>query len=323
MISCLTNFIGLEGVTTAPTSGRFVNELPGLETSQFDLIRKEETYDAEQAWDKIETRAAKKFQSQLQNWAAKYFSNYSYQSTIVTGQYEKSIDVVQGATLAGWFFNGLAGSLQNMSVVIPWVELYAKNNVDTSIEIYNASTGDLLDTIETTLTANTITRIPINREYPLWKYPNLFIAYDESEVQTINADDLSFSSGLSIGRKRVSKTASKVESNLVGVGAGGAGLIVCYNLNCSLDNYVCQRTAIFEEPFMYLLGTEFCNERVFSDRVSRYTLLDREQAKELRDFLNDEYTSSLEGVLQNLRFDNWDSFCFACEGLINYKVLLP
>lgn len=322
MISCLVDYIGLEGVTNSPKSGRYVNELQGLETSQFELIMKEEAYDADSAWAKVENRTIKKLETQIQAWAARYYGNYSLQSTTVTSQYNEKTTISQTANYAGWFFNG-GSYFRNMSIIIPWIELYSDNAVSTSIKIFNASTGDLIDTITATLTANTINRVTINKDYPLWKYPNIFIAYDESEVQAIKVDDLRINGALSISQKRIPKTSAILEDNLSSIGTTGQGMSVNYNISCTLDNYVCQRLSIFEEPYMYLLGVEFCNERIFSDRVTRYTLLDRDQARELRDELQAEYDKALKASLDNLRFDNWDDYCFPCEGVINTKILLP
>jgi len=324
MISCLTGYIGLEGVTTGtPTSGRYVNDLQGLEASQFELIRKEEAYDAETAWDKVEKRAIKKFEAQINKWASRFYSNYSYIDTVVTSQYDENTAIASTNNYAGWFFNGFGTYYKNMSLVLQWVELYASNDVTTTIRIYNASTGDLIDKVDATLSANTINRITLNKDYPLWKYPNLFIAYDESEVQAIKADDNGIGLGVSVSEQRIAKTTAITESNLTGgVGTTGQGMSLCYNVECSLDNYVCQRISLFEEPYLYLLGVEFCNERIYSDRVSRYTLLDRDQAIELREELNEEFKTSLEAVLRNLRMDQND-YCFECDREINYNVLLP
>lgn len=324
MISCLTNYIGLENVTDNPTSGRYINDLQGIETSQFELIRKEESYDAEAAWAKVEKRAIKKLESQINKWAQKYYARYSYVNNLVTSQVEGNDSISTASNYVGWFFRGFNSFYKNMSLELQWVELHSATDVTTSIRIYNASTGDLLDTVEATLSANTINRVILNKSYPFWKYPNLFIAYDESEVQTKKAVDLGYGYNISLSQQRIPKSSSIIETNLnEGVGTTGQGMVLCFNVNCSLDNYVCQRLSLFEEPYLYLLGVEFCNERIYSDRVSRYTLLDRERAIELKDELEAEYLTSLEAVLKNLTIDYPNDYCFECERELNPKILLP
>jgi hypothetical protein len=322
MISCLTSYIGLEDITADPKSGRYINELPGIETTQFDLIRKEEVYDTEQAWQRVENRAIRKFENKVNQWAAKYYDRYSYVEDTVTGQYDSNTDIGTSNFYAGWFFNSYASLYKNMKVVIPWIDLYCSNSAVSSIKVFNGTTGDILDTISFTSTANSINRITINKEYSLAKYPNLFIAYDESEIQTMKSSTLPIGYRANFAQKRVSKSSAVIQSNLSDVGNTGQGMILCYSIACGIENFVCQRLSLFEEPYMYLLGAEFCRERISSDRVSRYTLLDREEAVKLRDEFEEQFVEMLQGVLKGLKVPG-DGYCFNCERLINYKILLP
>ena len=52
---------------------------------------------------------------------------------------------------------------------------------------------------------------------------------------------------------------------------GGYWFKCVFNLECSVSNFVCQRIDSFKDAFLYKLGIEFCNERIYSDRINRYT----------------------------------------------------
>lgn len=322
MINCLFDYIGLIDVTT-PTSGKYLNRLQGIDTNQLDLIRNDETYTIEDAWDDIQNRAIDEFEQRLQEWGAKFYRNRSYTSNIVTGQYDEDVAVSTGSSLAGWQFDGHFGYYKNMKLTIQNVRLYATNSVNSNIFIYNSSTGDLLETIPFVFQADTINEIPILKSYAAWEYPRLFICYDESEVQTIKASDLFYQYTFDTSEGRVASGSPVKKANINGVGSGGQGMIVTYNIDCSLDNWVCQRLDLFTTPFMYLLGYEFCQERLYSDRINRYTLLNRERARELGDYFLERFNVQLRETLNALTIDFGADFCFRCDREVNFKTQLP
>lgn len=321
MISCLNDWIGLLDVTT-PGSGKYLNRLPGIDTRQLDTIRDAETYNIEDAWDDIQNTAIDEFEQRLQMWASKYYDRYSYIENAVSGQYEKNTSVPQGSNYVGWLFDGGFSFYKNMKLIIPYVDLYTVNAVGSSIRIYNAVTGDLLDTVSFSSQANTINRITINKEYPTWKYPKIFVAYDDSEVQTIIASDLGFNNQINFAEKTVAKSLSVVDTNLDGVGSQGQGLIITYNIQCSLDNFICQRIQLFTTPFMYLLAHHFCLERLYSDKISHYTLLNKPRAEELSQHYLDRFEEMIQSTLEGLDAWDWD-YCFRCDRDVTYRILMP
>ena len=324
MITCLKDYIGLKDISNTPLSGRFVNELQGIDTRQFELIESLETYDSKEAWQKIEHRSIKKFESVLNTWAIKYYSNYSYVSNVVTGQYNDNIKIPNTANYAGWLFDGNLSFFKNMNLQIPSINIHSDVNVNTDILVFNASTGDLLDTINVDLIGGQINTVVINKQYSLWKYPRLFIAYDESEVTTLKAKDFIFTNTVNFTQKRIDKNASIISGNFSSVGNTGQGMILTYSIECALDNFVCQRLRLFEEPYLYMLGIEFCNERIHSDRISQYTLLDRDRAIELRTEFQETFDNMIKGILTGLKVDYGNNdFCFACDRAMTYKTLLP
>ena len=117
MINCLFDYIGLQDVTT-PTSGKYLNRLQGIDTNQLDLIRDNETYTIEDAWDDIQNRAIDEFEQRLQEWGAKYYRNRSYTSNIVTGQYTEKTASLNVSVAAGIIFHhfGLWAGYQEAKV---------------------------------------------------------------------------------------------------------------------------------------------------------------------------------------------------------------
>ena len=117
----------------------------------------------------------------------------------------------------------------------------------------------------------------------------------------------------------IPKTGSVLDANLDG---SDTGLSVTFNLECSVSNFVCQRIDNFKDAFLYKLGIEFCNERIYSDRINRYTLMDREDAEKLRGEFEVEYDQLIEASLKDLKVTESDE-CFECSKAVNYRVMIP
>ena len=117
----------------------------------------------------------------------------------------------------------------------------------------------------------------------------------------------------------VGKTFANNNDNATGA---DTGISVTFNLECSVSNFVCQRIDSFKDAFLYKLGVEFCNERIYSDRVNRYTLMDREDAEKLRIEFDLQYRELIEAALKDLKITESDE-CFECNKAVNYKMMLP
>ena len=319
MISCLSNFIGIQGVTgyDNPDSGVFVNGLQGISTDILDDIRQDEDYDLQNAWQDILNRSIRRLEGDINIWASKYYLNYSYMSNSITGNYDDNTVLGTSTNYNGWYFDFWTYS-KNLSLNISSIDLYSSTATDSDIRIYDANTGDLLYEKDHSFTVG-INKIFINQSFPLWKYPHLFVCYDQSEISTIKAKQFNRGTLDTVSARSVSKSSSVVKDSL---NASDTGLIVTYSLDCSIDNFVCNRRELFLESFWYLLGVEFCNERLFSDRVNRYTLLNRDEAFELRDQLKIDYAEKLNSILKGLQIQD-DGICFECNKAVNFRKFLP
>ena len=302
MISCLTNYIGIRDVTgyNNPESGTYINGLPGISTDILDEISQDEDYTLQSAWEDILNRSITRFEGDLNAWAVKYYLNYSYMSNVITGQYDTSTAIATSNNYNGWLFDFFTYS-KNLKLQIESVDLYLSSSVSSSIKIWNATTGELLDTIDFNGSVG-LNTIRISKEYAYFRYPRIYIG------------------GLNIAKKRISTGDSIMKVNMNG--AASTGMIVNFNVICSLDNFVCNRRELFKEPFWYLLGVEFCNERLYSDRINRYTLLNRDEAKELRDQFDAEYKMKINGALKGLKM-TYNDECFVCNQGVNFRTMLP
>jgi len=319
LISCLNNYIGVLNVTgyTNPDSGYFINDLAGISTNQLEEISDtEDQYEPRLAFDDIYARASRLLESDIKTGLKKYFKNYSYISNTITGYYKENESISQGANYNGWYFD-LGAQSKNLNLNLTSFDLYLASDSVFTIVVYDLATGSKLDEIDFSGTAGLQT-YRVDKNYPLHRYTRIFIGYDESEVSTFKTSDFVLNDTLSLRRGNIPKSGSIIYDNF---NSTDSGMILTYNLECSVDQFVCQRLPIFKDAFLYKLGVEFCTERIYSDRINRYTLMDRDRAIELRTEYEIQYKELIDNAITDLKVDS-DGICFECNRLVSYKTIL-
>lgn len=318
MIDCLNNYIGVRGLPPYedPDSGYYINDLQGITTQQLeDISDDEDHYEVRLAWDDIYNRASRLLETDIKNALKKYFKNYSYVTNGITGQLTKSETLPTATNYNGWSFN-LGYESKNLVLNISKFDIYLNTAATFDIFVYDLNTGKKLDEISFTGVEG-INTFNIGKNYAVHRYSNIFVCYDASEVSVLKMTEYK-----PLGFTRsgdIPKSGSVLDSNLSN---SNTGLSVTFNLECSVSNFVCQRIDSFKDAFLYKLGVEFCNERIYSDRINRYTLMDRDDATTLRTELNDQYTLLIDAALEDLKVNESDQ-CFECNKAVNYRVMLP
>lgn len=322
MISCLQNYIGAVGIQDEPTSGRYVNDLAGITTERIDeSYESNDTYEPVDAWQSIERVAIKRFEQRILSWAKKFFLNYSYISSTITGQYRKKEAVTKSNEYKGVLFDYDFQGNKSLSIHVQFANLYSLGIVNsTEIRAYNAATGELIQTKSVDLSTGD-NRIYLGWEFPIWKYTQVFICYDANAVDTIKQTSYEFGGRTSLGFKKVSKSSDVLRANLDSSGNDN-GLLLQYNIDCSIDNFVCQRLQLFEEAYMYCLASEVINQSLHSENINRYTLLDFESASQKRIEYEEEFNRMIQDNLNGMTMES-DGLCFVCNRAVNHRVMLP
>lgn len=96
----------------------------------------------------------------------------------------------------------------------------------------------------------------------------------------------------------------------------------CYKISkeCDYDALICENIDELTLAWKYLLGVWLMIFRLTSDRINRYTTIDREQAKELKDFYQLEYEKALK---QGVLLMNTSSCELCCGGNPEVVTWLP
>jgi hypothetical protein len=280
-----------------------------------DISDDEDHYEVRLAWDDIYARASRLLESDIKKALKKYFKRYSYIDNGITGQLTDNVSTSQGNFYNGVWFN-LGYQSKNLVLNISSVDIYLNSAVNFNLYVYDLNSGKKLKEIsyEGTEGLNTYR---VNLNYAVHRHSNVFICYDASVVDVLKMTD--YKPHGFTRYVEVAKTSSVINDNANGA---DTGMSVTFNLECSVSNFVCQRIDSFKDAFLYKLGVEFCNERIYSDRINRYTLMYREDAEKLRTEMNDQYNLLIEAALKDLKITESDE-CFECNKAVNYRMQLP
>jgi hypothetical protein len=82
----------------------------------------------------------------------------------------------------------------------------------------------------------------------------------------------------------------------------------CYQINerATVECIACEYKDLLSTALWYLIGHELMIENIFSDRINRYTTIDREEAKELRDYYMLEFDKEIQAAIQGIDVENSD-----------------
>lgn len=323
LISCLKNYIGAKNIQDDPTSGRFVNDLAGITTDRIDTTYdQDDEYNVSDAWQVIERNAINEFYHLINKWAKRFYLNYSYKQNVIAGQYQApKTTVALSNEYVGMTFEGGLSAYKNLNYVVSSAQLWSESAVlAATIRAFNLATGEQLKEKTVSLTEGN-NRIQLNWSFPLWRDEDIFVCYDASEVTTIKRSDFDFEPITGLKFQKVGTSTDVLRANMSSSGNDN-GLILTFNLDCSIDNFVCHRLPLFEEPFLYLVGAEVLTQSIHSEEINRYTLLDYENAIARRDELKTMGIEQLEALLQGLTMEE-DPYCFTCNRAVNFRNLLP
>ncbi len=324
MIQGLEDYIGAIGIQDNPTSGRFINDLPGITTNRID-----QTYDqgdnstALEGWKAIERSAIDLFKIKLLEFAKKYYLEYSHLSSQITGQYKASQPVTPTTEYKGILFSYDFYGWQNLAFIVESVNIYSEIAVNTTIYAFNAATGDVITSKDVSLSVGD-NKVVTGWNFPVWRYPYIFIAYDAEAVQTIKQRE--YGIGWPIGYtsfKKVDKSEDILKDNLIT--DNDQGLITTFSVQCSIDNFVTQHLTYFQTPFMYCLASQALRESNHSEAINRFTLFDvqdTEGAEGLRAQYLSEFETQLQAALKGLKIKN-DDYCFICNDGVSHRIMIP
>jgi hypothetical protein len=105
-----------------------------------------------------------------------------------------------------------------------------------------------------------------------------------------------------------------------------AALNKCYQINerATVACFACENKDLLATSLWYLLGRELMDERIYSDRINRYTTIDRDEAIELRDHYQVTFEDELKSAIQGIDVEHScciqnEKDCLPQNGDIHYR----
>lgn len=335
-MNCLTDYIGLRGCTDSdPLSGLYINDLAGINLKSMDAIADNEQITYAGVWSAVQKRAQMKLLSAVQSvFKSRYKLKTINQSfaipkdltgtsiTIADSDYSGiQIDASCGEQIEFVTSNLMFISVQSLSVFFG----AAWDNSVCNYRVVDAFTNEVLasGTFQPSVGFTGWYQININQRF--------FTSMVNVEVST---------------RGRVTETVDINQTNSWGCGCMGNifgcdccawvrgiidgdtnesytnGVVAIMTIGCSFEGLICNNLNTFDSSYINLLALELMIERIYTDRMNRYTTIGKEEARELRDYYQVEFDKYLQLAIDGINLDQFDC-CLECNEPVQYRESAP
>ena len=324
--NCLYDYVGLLGCnTTTPTSGRYVNSLPGISLYDVDSIANKEQVTFANVWDDVQERASIQLFSRLRKELSNKYKLNGLQHSIGLTK-----NITTNTTSASAKYRGLVIDLDNFTseqhyvssnfqqINVQQLRLYLPSAQNVPIKIFDLITG-------TQIYSSTITGIQgwntleVNEKYSSRK---IFIAYNATSVigseLYVSEDDMCCGDCNVYLHGGESSITTSVYENGVTKANNSFGLSPLVTVECTYDTLVCNNKEIFLNSYWYLLGVELMNERIFSPRINKLTTVDANKGRELKEYFEQMFEKEIVNAVSGINIDLCDC-CVDCNSPIQIK----
>lgn len=336
-MECLKDFIGIRGCSAipAPISGRYINQLAGIPLSSIDAVANDEQTTFVGVWNDVQNNSVLSFRTLIIN-AFRNHKKYRIKSIAEQIDFGRLIrPTVTTPAAPAWrgftielSFNSnfIKSSLQQ--IYVQTVSIYTKNvTANLQVRFFDLDSGKILftKTVATTIAGwneiNVYERFNCNR---------IFIAYDatvidgvEQQLLKSTVDACSTCIGKIYGDYCSpyiygATSADLANPTILGKAENTYGVTAIASVQCSYEWVVCSNKEHFSEAWMYSLATELMTERLFSDRLNRYTTVERKKAEELYTFYADKLEQAVLNAVDGLDISLSDC-CLECNPQIKYQ----
>ena len=335
--NCFDNFIGTSRAIcnpVVPESSLYLEDLAGITLVDAAKLSDSEKLTGKKVMEDVISFAQKLVNEDYKNIIRPYVRQTQILENAIAGYYP--IPTTASASEAK--YKGVlirVDDSRNVGIYINTVSLWTDSAQSIDILIFDARNGVQLDVIPITTIGGEITTISVNKFY-LTEGQNtaIFVAWDEIDNTILTPVFGTGGAGcgsclkngqlhfpyVTVKAAEVSNASVPSYSNLRFTGYTG-GLSVKFNLECSMENYLCSIRNILKLHYLYKAGSEFMLERIHSTRLNNYTFVTIDKAKELREFYEKKYIELMMQTAQTARPP--DDVCFYCREGLKQTVSIP
>lgn len=329
-MTCLLGFIGVSSVCGTPSSqsGLFIDNLPGITLESIEKVSEPEKPTYTSVFENIENRTLQKFGTIVTNYYSKQYRLRRVLDNIDLG---KKINTIDNQTPAANELRGILISLDypdyhSGSILritnLQTLSFYAKNNISgLPFKVIDANTSEVLETFTKDVTTGW-NLIAENKNYRANK---IFIGYDASSLESaympihqhVNGWCSCVSDAFNCDSKIEGAKTENPFTEITEKENNTFGLSANIGILCGYDGIVCNNKAVFATALWYMMGAEMLTERIYSDRLNKYTTISRDRAKELRDEFEVIWKNELATALDGIQISSYDC-CIECDAQLTY-----
>lgn len=343
-MNCFIDYIGLRGSVSGivPDSGLYINDLPGISMKNIDAIAGPDQLNYLQLWNTIQARGVRKFETAIMGIMRK---RYRIKTLLQSIDLLRQIDQIFYDPIGQYRGFAIELSFKNMqrlvaspfqTTTIQTLSLYLTQaaTADIPVKIFDLNTGDVLDSFVIPQAKAVIgwNMIKVFKKYTSYR---LFCGYDATAVKGTNlyipptvsyacAACANWIYGFVFCNAYVRGAQTIVAGDFTDLAFTNQsyGLSGVFNVGCTYDGLACNNKGLFANALWYLLGAEIMIERLSSDRINRYTTIDRDQAQANREYFEGEYTTILEQALEGVDL-RMNDCCIECNAPVTYREMQP
>ncbi len=345
-MDCLIDYIGLKDCETDTSpSGLFINQLAGVELAMINSIADEDQADYLGVWADVQQRAALRFKNDVKAiFAERYKLKQIYKSIDVGNIVDVNNFTVHSSTYRGFKVELNCSDSDyapsNLQVFyVQTIKFNALNSDNTNIYIIDLDTGETLYTkaYSTIIGWN---YIQVNQTFTARR---IFICIDAFNIDLPNLDISTINNSLfyncndydycfDCGCGTVGKiTGSEYDTNTqtyIDSPSNTYGVSAIFSIQCQFEPVVCNNLNVFASAWLYLLGSELMDERIYTSRLNEYTLFDKIKAKELKRIFEAKYKGGivdeityygeLNTTINSINLNLGDA-CLECNHLYQFR----
>lgn len=324
---CLWNYIGIRGCGVTPTSGRYVNELPGVSNDTLTSFADRETITPQALFNKVQLLAWDKLITDIPEFVENKFKLMSFEplaagffyvlpdvftSTSGVFGYQLTVNQTQskflGVQLSGVNFHVSApGNYRVLVINKAGVTLVDETVIAASAGIQGVQFDEITDTQGLFIGIELDGSVGVQRAL----VSDHYAGYYACEKCSITCD------GVSLRSAKIDAVPGTVQYS-------GELLAIepVFSRVCDYSNVVCSNKRGFFRVWQYLLAWQALSFYAASGNMDRYNTVLLEQIEDLISKYAQEYESSLSTIMKNIVLDEND-ICVDCNTPYDRVFIMP
>lgn len=301
-MACFTNFLTYKTSGITPTSGLYVNDLYGVNLSKANAIANTDHASGVAFINAKIAHAITLVSNELKRYVMPYFKLHSVVGHYLGGEFDDALAYHTGvAANRGLRFDISETVLSK--IVVNRVRLLFNSAGDFNVVVKD---GETTTNYPVTLVARTEQDIEINYTADRNR---IYIYMNDAALKP--AKGSANMSCCGEGYDVLNATGwdgASVSSNHYGIQAN-------VTVICSTNNLACLLKDQLGPPVLYRFGIEMANEALETDRFNYFTLVTRDDIKELRESYIEDYKESMKDISRTIPvlLRKLDDHCIDCN----------